>query len=68
MPILVSDTNIFIDMDVGNLTRSMFRLEETFATPDILYREELARLRLRPTRHVFQPADFIENFQNLTQL
>ena len=41
MPILVSDTNIFIDMDVGNLTRSMFRLEETFAAPDILYQEEL---------------------------
>ena len=41
MAILVSDANIFIDMDVGDLTRPMFRLEETFATPDILYREEL---------------------------
>ena len=41
MTILVSDANIFIDMDVSNLTRSMFRLNETFATPDVLYREEL---------------------------
>ena len=41
MAILVGDANIFIDMDVGNLTRPMFRLEETFATPDVLYREEL---------------------------
>lgn len=41
MAILVSDANIFIDIDVGNLTRPMFRLNETFATPDVLYREEL---------------------------
>ena len=41
MAILVSDANIFIDMDVGDLTRPMFRLEEAFATPDVLYREEL---------------------------
>ncbi len=41
MAIPVSDANIFIDMDVGNLTRPMFRLDETFATPDVLYREEL---------------------------
>ena len=42
MAILVSDANIFIDMDVADLTRSMFRLEETFATPDVLYNEELS--------------------------
>jgi len=41
MAILVSDANIFIDMDVGDLTKPMFRLKETFATPDVLYREEL---------------------------
>ena len=28
MAILVSDANIFIDMDVGNLTRPMFRLDD----------------------------------------
>ena len=42
MTILVGDTNIFIDMNVANLTLQMFRLKETFATPDILYHEELA--------------------------
>lgn len=41
MAILVSDANIFIDMDVGDLIRPMFRLDDTFATPDVLYREEL---------------------------
>ena len=43
MAILVSDANIFIDMDVGDLIRPMFRLNETFATPDVLYQEELAQ-------------------------
>lgn len=42
MAIIVSDTNIFIDMDVAELTRAMFRLEDTFATPDLLYHEELS--------------------------
>ncbi len=42
MTILVSDANIFIDMEVADLTRQMFRLKESFATPDILYHEELA--------------------------
>ena len=42
MAIIVSDANIFIDMDVAGLTRSMFQLEDTFATPDILYQEELS--------------------------
>ena len=38
---LVSDANIFIDVTVGNLSRAMFRLEDTIATPDVLYQEEL---------------------------
>ena len=42
MTILVSDANIFIDMEVADLTRQMFRLKESFATPDVLYHEELA--------------------------
>lgn len=42
MTILVSDANIFIDMEVADLTRPMFRLKESFATPDVLYYEELA--------------------------
>lgn len=41
MAVLVSDANIFIDMEVADLIRPMFRLDDTFATPDVLYREEL---------------------------
>lgn len=41
MTYIVSDANIFIDMDTGDLTRAMFRTEITFATPDVLYVEEL---------------------------
>lgn len=42
MAILVSDANIFVDMDVAGWTRHMFRLDDTFATPDVLYHDELA--------------------------
>lgn len=41
MALIIGDTNIFIDMECGGLLRAMFRLEETFAVPDIVYREEL---------------------------
>ncbi|HET6534788.1 MAG TPA: hypothetical protein VFG41_01290 [Sphingomicrobium sp.] len=41
MTILVSDANIFIDMEVADLIRPMFRLDDTFAIPDVLYKEEL---------------------------
>ena len=41
MQILISDSNIFIDMEVANLTDKMFELPYTFATPDILYNDEL---------------------------
>lgn len=41
MQVLISDSNIFIDMEVANLTQKMFALPYTFATPDILYYEEL---------------------------
>ena len=42
MPIIVSDANIFIDVEVGRLTRVMFQLPEEFAVPNILYEEELS--------------------------
>lgn len=42
MAILVSDSNIIIDMTVGELTRRLFRLDDVIATPNVLYREELA--------------------------
>ena len=38
---LISDSNIFIDMESGDLLRHMFQLPETFAAPNILYEEEL---------------------------
>lgn len=41
MTLVVSDTNIFIDMEVGGVLDEMFALPERFAVPDILFREEL---------------------------
>ena len=41
MQLLISDSNIFIDMEVSNLTQKMFELPYQFAVPDILYYEEL---------------------------
>lgn len=43
MPLLlISDSNILIDIEVGGLTASMFSLEYDFAVPDILFADELA--------------------------
>lgn len=39
--LIISDSNIFIDMEVSGLIRHMFRLPETFGTPNILFDEEL---------------------------
>ena len=41
MQLLISDSNILIDMEVSGLTEKMFDLPYTFAIPDILYYEEL---------------------------
>ena len=41
-PLLVSDTNIFIDFEEGNLLAEFFSLPYDIAVPDILYYEELA--------------------------
>ena len=44
MRLIVTDANIFIDMEVGGLLEDMFRLEAwEFVVPDILYVEELAQ-------------------------
>jgi rRNA-processing protein FCF1 len=41
--LLISDANILIDMEVGGLTATMFRLDGyRFAVPDVLFAEELA--------------------------
>jgi len=41
LQLLISDSNILIDMEVSGLTEKMFDLPYTFAIPDILYYEEL---------------------------
>lgn len=39
--LLISDANILIDMEEGGLLEAMFQLPFDFATPDILFVEEL---------------------------
>jgi predicted nucleic acid-binding protein len=39
--LLISDANIIIDMNTGGLLRRMFRLDVTFAVPDVLFEDEL---------------------------
>ena len=41
MPLLISDANVLIDMEVGALLPLMFELPHEFATPDVLYADEL---------------------------
>lgn len=41
MQLLISDSNILIDLIVVGHIKTMFRLPYTFAVPDILYEEEL---------------------------
>lgn len=40
--LLISDTNIFIDMKAGKLVEEVFQLPFNLATPDILFQEELS--------------------------
>jgi rRNA maturation endonuclease Nob1 len=40
-PLLVSDANIPIDIEHGNLTASMFSMKITFTVPDVLFEKEL---------------------------
>ncbi len=40
--LVISDANILIDMECGDLLAPMFRLDCEFAVPDILYDEELS--------------------------
>lgn len=41
MLLLISDANILMDVEVGDLVASMFSLDYQFAVPDVLYYEEL---------------------------
>jgi predicted nucleic acid-binding protein len=40
--LLISDTNILMDVEAGGLATALFSLDYTFAVPDILFEEELA--------------------------
>jgi hypothetical protein len=39
--LLISDANILIDMEAGELLQKFFRLPMRIGIPDILYREEI---------------------------
>ena len=41
MALLVSDANIFIDLEDGGLIEAVFRLPEVVAVPDLLFEDEL---------------------------
>ncbi len=41
MQLLVSDANVPIDIEHGNLTASMFSLKAVFTVPDVLFEKEL---------------------------
>jgi predicted nucleic acid-binding protein len=43
MLLLISDANIFIDVEAGNLTPVIFKLPYEFAVPDILFELELQK-------------------------
>lgn len=40
-PLLISDTNVIVDLEDGLLISELFQLPYQFAVPDILYAEEL---------------------------
>ncbi|SEO84204.1 DUF3368 domain-containing protein [Aquisalimonas asiatica] len=41
MPLLISDANVLIDLEVGELLERMFALPHEITTPDALYADEL---------------------------
>lgn len=41
MHLLISDTNIFIDLEEGRLIQHLFSLSVTIGVPDLLYEDEL---------------------------
>lgn len=42
MLLLISDANVLIDLEAGEITEVFFKLPYQFATPDVLYEEEIA--------------------------
>jgi predicted nucleic acid-binding protein len=41
MALVVSDANVFIDLEEGGILAALFRLPEAIAVPDVLFEEEL---------------------------
>ncbi|WP_353623146.1 hypothetical protein [Halospina sp. K52047b] len=41
MLLLISDANIIIDLEAGEILRTLFQLPYRFAMPDTLYEEEI---------------------------
>jgi hypothetical protein len=41
MRLLISDANILIDMEAGDVMAALFRLPVQFGIPDLLYYEEI---------------------------
>lgn len=60
MKLLISDANIFIDMEAGGLVQAMFKLPETFAVPDILFMEELVEYHPELPGHGLQVMSLTE--------
>ena len=48
MLLLISDANILMDVEVGDLVAPMFSLGYQFAVPDVLYYEELEEQHAHP--------------------
>lgn len=61
MQLLISDANILIDIEEGELIEQMFRLPYQFAIPDILYYEELEGQHNYLLAKGLQLADLNEN-------
>ncbi|ARK79245.1 DUF3368 domain-containing protein [Burkholderia pseudomallei] len=71
MLLLISDANILMDVEVGDLVAPMFSLGYQFAVPDILYYEELEEQHAHLLDMGLQPrtlsAKSVERMQALAQ-
>ena len=71
MLLLISDANILMDVEVGDLVAPMFSLGYQFAVPDILYYEELEEQHAHLLDMGLQPrslsAKSVERVQALAQ-
>jgi hypothetical protein len=72
MLLLISDANILMDVEAGDLVASMFSLGYQFAVPDILYYEELEEQHAHLLGMGLQarslPGESVERVHSLSQL